>query len=67
MYDVRDYYEKQLNNYINATERIKNSLSNMSVPEKKRAKEVIASYKKQISILKKSLREQNRVISSNLK
>lgn len=67
MYDVRDYYEKQLNNYIIATERIKNSLSSMSVPEKKRAKEVIASYKKVISNLKKSLREQNRVISSNLK
>lgn len=67
MYHVRDYYEKQIQNYLQSIERIKKGLVSMSAPEKKRANEVLKSYRKQISNLKKSLREQNKLITSNLK
>jgi len=67
MYKIRDLIESDIKQTLQTIERIKISIPNMSKPEQKRAKETILGMKKAVIRYKKQLREQNSLISSNLK
>lgn len=71
MYKIRDTFEKDINSILNKIESYKQRLHNPNIPKNKAEriflKRMITHEKQTLIVLKKALREQNKLINFSLK